>query len=386
MKTVLTKYKDLQKSTDFFETRSIMKDYLIMLSAVALVSVFTYKLKALLLIVLSVLTCEICHRLGVKIVKSNEPAGDFSAVVTGLSIALLLPASAPWWMPVSAGIFAIFVCVIPFGTASKSPFVPAAAAVGFLSVCWSEKMFLYPQTGYESYFGISDGGVSIAKMLMQNNSVGQNPVSVLEILTGNVPSPIGAGCTLALFGACVYLIVRRPKNSVSSLSFILSVSFMAIAFPRVSTGRSVSLLMELCGGMMLFSAVFFMSYPPSMPNRMLPRALWGFVGGIICMLTRYAGFAEESVCFGILIMNALSEFFDMLPATPREKKKAKSQEKYIEILQPVTPNEKLEMIPDLENTIEIPSVTAGNLDSVISPENTVNDTEIPFMPGGENRE
>ena len=321
-----------QKSKEFLETRSISADYALMLSAPCTVAVYRYGAKALFLIILSVAVCAFCRKLGGLLLRVEAPLRDFSTVVTGAIIALLLPASADVPMVLCAGIFAVVVCILPFGTARNAVFSPAAAAICFLSVCWGDKMFSYPALGADDYFAAVREGTSITKMLIQNNSIGRNPAMLLEVLTGDVPSAIGAGCTLALLGALIYLIIRRPKNSVASLCFLLSASLMALVFPRVSTGRLISLVMELCGGMLLFSAIFFVSNPFIMPKRLLSRAIWGFAGGIICMLVRYVSSWEEAVCFGILIMAATAGFFDSLPLTPREKKRIAESEPYVEIV------------------------------------------------------
>lgn len=368
-----------------------MGDYVLMLCALLTASVFSYGAKALHISAIAVLTCVICRKAGELLFKNSEPANDLSSLVTGLMLAMLLPASATWWMAVCAGIFATVVCVLPFGTAGKAPFVPAAGAVAFLSLCWPERMFLYPEIGEETYFGAAEAGASLTSMLSQNNSIGRNPAVILEILTGRVPSAMGAGCVIVLLGALVYLAIRKPRNAVSPVCFILSAALTALLFPRVGTGRLVSLIMELCGGMLLFSAVFFMSYPSVMPARLLPRALWGFAGGIICMLTRYFGFLEETVCFGILITDALSELFDHLPLTKREKKKLKKEEVCTEAPVTVVPEEILNEIPDApedEAPEEEPeeTETAVDLETVISEENTVDETETPFMTGGESDE
>ena len=116
------------------------------------------------------------------------------------------------------------------------------------------------------------------------------------------------------------------------------------------------------------------------------------------MIIRYIGTVEESACFGILITCAISDFFDKLPLTKKEK----SQIVVEEIIAPelpvtVVPDEVLEEIPDIpeETTEEIteseivteveeetPVQEAESLEEVISEENTVTETEAPFVIGG----
>lgn len=375
-----------QNKYELTETRRITLDYAIMLSAPLAVAVSKHGVTAVFLALISVITCTVFARFGEKVLKIDFSSRFLTPIVIGLSVALILPATAPWWIFVFTSAFAVLVCVLPFGSPEKSPFVPASAAICFAILCWKEQVFSY-----------SDTDASITELLSQNVSIGDNIASVLEVLVGNIPSAMGTGCAFVLLGALIFLIIRRPKDSVPVLTFLLAVMVMALLFPRVGTGRFISLIMELCGGMLLFSAVFFISTPSVMPERMVARAVWGFTGGIICMVVRYIGAVEESACFGILITCAISDFFDKLPLTKKEKAKIQVEEALPELPITVVPDEVLEEIPDVpeetkeqtkeaettEETKEEASVQESeSLEDVISEENTVTETEAPFVMGG----
>lgn len=378
-----------QNKTEFTALRRIMTDYSIMLSAPILVGVFTHGISVIFAVLLGVLTCAVCGKIAEKILKVKFPLRDFSPFFLGACTALMMPANAPWWMIVCASAFAMVVCVVPFGSANDAPFVPPAAAFCFSVLCWGETMFDYSETGN-----------SITSLLSQGNSIGQNIASVLEVLVGNVPTAMGTGSALALLGALIYLIIRRPKDSISSLTFIFAVIVMALISPRVGTGRFISLVMELCGGMMLFSAVFFMSFPSVLPKRTIPRALWGFVSGVICMIIRYVGAFEETAVFGILIACAISDFFDKLPLTKKEKTLLVKEEEFVEVPVPTfVPDEVLNEIPDIseEEIIEqseevteenetLANTESESLEDVISEENDVTVEDSPFITGGDDNE
>lgn len=376
-----------QKKYELTETRRVTLDYVIMLSALLIFAISKSGIIALNLSLVSVITSTLFVRLGEKLLKIDFSSRFLTPIVIGLSVALMLPATAPWWVFVFTSAFAVLVCVLPFGSPENSPFVPASVAICFAILCWKEEVFNY-----------SDADSSITELLSQNISMGDNVASVFEVLIGNVPSAMGTGCALILLGALVFIAIRRPKDCVPVLTFLLAVIVMSVLFPRVGTGRFISLIMELCGGMLLFGAVFFISTPSVMPKRLLSRAVWGFTGGVICMIIRYIGVVEESACFGILITCAISDFFDKLPLTKKEK----SQIVVEEIVAPelpvtVVPDEVLEEIPDIpeETTKEIteseivteieeetPVQEAESLEEVISEENTVTDQQAPFVIGG----
>lgn len=365
-------------------------DYAFMLCAPLSVAFFTQGFSAVLTVVISVLTCTILFFAGRKLLKTEHVPGDLTVLVIGITTALLLPASIPWWITVLTVAFAICVCVLPFGTSDKAPFAPAVAAFCFATLCWPEKIFDYSQNGN-----------SLGKMLSYGTSIDDNAVAVLEALVGNVPSAIGTGCILALSGSLLFLLVRRPSDTIPVFSFLFAVCLMALVFPRVATGVVISVVMELCSGMIFFCAVFFMSSPNVMPQKLLGKISWGFASGVVCMLIRYASPLEESVGFGILIAWAFSDFFDKLPYTRKEKRRIKETEPYTEIeIITVVPDEILEKIPDIsvEEVVSQSETTeqesdentnlqeSESLDDVVSKENTVTETDAPFITGGDGNE
>ena len=370
------------------KTRSAMIDTVIMLCVPFGVAVFMHGSSAIFTVGISVATCTALLLMGKKFFKAAATFKDLSPLIVGVSVAMLLPPSSPWWMTLLTAIFAMGVCVLPFGTLDKAPFPPAVAAFCFTSLCWQDLMFDYSSHNY-----------SLSKMLSLGTSVDDNIISVFAVLIGNVPSALGTGCILALLGTLLLVVIRRPKDSIPVFTFILAVCLMSVLFPRVSTGRFISLVMELCSGMLLFCAVFFMSAPSNMPEKLLGRLIWGFTSGIICMVIRYVSPLEESVGFGILISYSISDFFDKLPYTRGEKKKIKEDEPYIEI-EPVTvvPDEILVAIPDISEDEIIGQDVAENtnnesvvaesesFDEILSKENTVIGSESPFVAGGDDNE
>lgn len=390
-------------SLEFTEARKVFTNYSLMSTAVLISSYFIYGGKVLFMALLSVLTCFVSRILGEKLLGTSVLSRDFACYAIGVTTALLLPVTAPWYFAVLGGFFASTVCILPFGSVLKSPFSPACGAVCFLILCFNEEMFKYSETGL----------MSLSKMLSQGNSIGSNSVAIMNALTGAFPSAMGTGSVLILVGALIFLTIRQPKNTVPAYTFILTVIAWAFLFPRVSTGRLMSVLMELCSGMVLFSAVFFITYPSVMPTRLISRAIWGVAGGIICMLTRHFGVFEESLCFGILITQAVSGFFDLIPMTAGEKRRIISSPEYTGVESvnaeeaPVLPSveipvEVLDEIPDVSeqedenqpdeeqssddgHTAPVPAETE-NLHDVIAEENSINPSEAVFLTGGDGDE
>ena len=98
-------------------TTTIMLDVCIALLFPLAAGVYTFGIRALVIILLSVLSCVLSEYIYQKLMKppfvkfSKQPTTikDLSAVVTGLILAVNLPSTVPYWVPVVGGVFAIVI-------------------------------------------------------------------------------------------------------------------------------------------------------------------------------------------------------------------------------------------------------------------------------------
>ena len=91
------------------DTSSIMLTVIVALMPATLFGIYNFGPNALLLILISIAVCVATEAVYEKIVHKKLTVQDYSAVVTGLLLALNLPPNAPWWIPVIGGVFAILV-------------------------------------------------------------------------------------------------------------------------------------------------------------------------------------------------------------------------------------------------------------------------------------
>lgn len=284
-------------------TRSLQLDMLAILILPCISAWYFYGTKALKLIAVSVITAVACEFFGRKLLRQSSTIGDLSAVTTGIIISLMLPASAPLWMPAIGSSFAIIAAKLPFGRNETLPFSPAAAGMAFLTICFSDLIFDYPRIVANTALSGSSGS-SLAYLLSQNTSISLSSVKAIDIFTGNYPGPMGAGCIIMLFGSALYMLIRRTKLFISVAGFVAGAALMALCFPRV-TNLFSSIVLELAAGYMIFAALFLLTEQGTQPKLPLSRLLYGVSAGAVCMLIRRFGAYEECACFGILIINAV---------------------------------------------------------------------------------
>lgn len=299
--------EDLIRKTDPLYKYSL--DMIVMMTPLLIIGCYLNGFNAFRVAFWGVFSAVACEYIACKIMKKDSTVGDLHAAATGLAISLMLPAVCPSYIPIIGSAFAVLVAKVPFGGARKAPFTPAAVGFAFLCVCFPDAVFTYaPVTiGTSSpLFGSADfiSATSFGEMLSYGKSINLNELEIYSILGGVNPGPIGTTCMVALFGSGVYLIAKRPKKAAISFSFIFACALMAILFPRVNSGRYVSLIMELSSGTLVFAALILAPNPVSAPRKPLPSMFYGFCMGIVCMVIRYFGKYSEGACFSILIMNA----------------------------------------------------------------------------------
>lgn len=236
---------------------------------------------------------------------------DYSAIVTGMLIPLLMPVSARFEAIVAASLFAMAVAKHPFGGVGQNIFNPAVAGVAFATVCWPKTMFSYPIPFATLPININES-IKLVNSPAYTLSLGGAPsTDIMDMLLGNFPGPMGATNILVLSTCLLFLTVRKTVSFTTSASFIAGFSVIAAVMPRAMLSPIQSVCYELMSGLALIGAVFIISDPVTSPKRKVPKIVYGFLTGALCMLFRHIGKYEESLLFAILIMNAAVWIIDL---------------------------------------------------------------------------
>ncbi len=302
----------MQNSKEIFSFRNPIFKYNADIFAICLalsaVGVYHLGIYALWQILICSLTAVICEAVSFKAVLKKNTAGDLSALTTGMIIALLLPVSAPFFVGISASAFAILVAKLPFGDVRNTPFLPSAAGFCFAAMMFTDAVFTYPATGSDfAFYGTENfvKGSTLFDMLSKGNSLSLNVFGRVSLLSGAYPGAIGTTSILVLLGGFGYMAVKHPKRLSASFGYLLSAAVLAFLFPRVNSGRINSVIIELCAGGLIFTALLLITDPVTSPRKPDRAFFYGLMGGTVCMLLRYFSKTPDAACFSILITNAL---------------------------------------------------------------------------------
>ena len=120
--------------------QSIMRDVIIALIPATAMGIYFFGIPALILIAVSIVASVFFEWLYQKLLKKPVTISDLSAVVTGLLLAMNLPASAPIWVPIVGAAFAIIFAKQLFGGLGQNFINPALAGRAFLLASYPTEM------------------------------------------------------------------------------------------------------------------------------------------------------------------------------------------------------------------------------------------------------
>ncbi len=271
-------------------TCGIMRDVLISLLPATVAGVLIFGLQALLPILVCVAFCVGFEALFNIITKREQTVGDLSAAVTGLLLALNLPANVPLWQCAVGSLFAIIVVKCLFGGIGFNLVNPAITARVFMLVAFE----------------------SMAKSALPVDTVASaTPLSseglpeLSTLFFGNYGGSIGETCTLALILGGIYLIVRRVITWHIPVVFIGTVFVFSLFVTGFDAASALGLTMA--GGIFL-GAIFMATDYVTSPSTAWGKVIFGLGAGLLTCLIRYYGTYPEGVSFAILFMNILTPY------------------------------------------------------------------------------
>lgn len=296
-------------------SRNIMQDVVIALIPASLFGIFNFGARALLVILTTILACVVTEYVYCKLMKKKVNPGDYSDVVTGLLLALNLPASIPLWMAVIGGVFAILIVKMLYGGLGQNFMNPALAARVFLIISFPAQMsaFAVEKISSPGLFDFVNHGA-----IVLDGVTGATPlahvkagttVDLLQLFVGNHGGTIGETSALALLLGAGYLLYRRVISLKIPLSYILTVVVFAAIFG--GQGFNVNYLLgQVLGGGLILGAFYMATDYVTSPTTGKGKIVFGIFLGLLTGLFRVIGSGVEGVSYAIVIGNMIVPFID----------------------------------------------------------------------------
>ena len=244
-----------------------------------------------------------------------------------------MPATVSYYVVIVGVLAAVLLAKEAFGGYGAYPFHPAAVGYAVVAVSWPEQVFAYPQPNLFASLPLgSTKGVALVEgpsHILRNG--GLPTISTMDLALGNYAGPMGATMLLVILACALFLLHRRRIGVAAPLCFVGACLLVAFLFPRLGdvawsmpwshlAERLAAAKYEVGSGGILYAAVFLINDPATLPKNKVSRAVYGLVLGVVAMMFRYFGTYDNSVCFAVLGVNALTGFLDRLFASRRQGK------------------------------------------------------------------
>ena len=258
--------------------------------------VYNFGLSALLVVVITTAAAVLTEYAYQKLMHRKVTIGDYSAALTGLLLALNLPAEAPWWMCVLGSVFAILVVKQVFGGLGQNFMNPALGARCFLLISFTGRMTTFV------YDGVS-GATPLALL-----KAGEK-VDVLDMFLGNIAGTIGETSVVALLIGGIFLVAMGIISLRIPVTYIVTFAIMVVLFGGHGFDLTY-LAAHLCGGGLMLGAWFMATDYVTSPITPKGQILFGICLGVLTAIFRIFGGSAEGVSYAIIVSNLLDPLIE----------------------------------------------------------------------------
>ncbi len=259
--------------------------------------IWNFGMSALVTLICTTASAVLTEYIYEKLMHKKITVDDFSAVVTGLLLGLNMPASAPWWMGVIGGIFAILIVKQLFGGLGQNFMNPALGARCFLLISFTSQMTTFV------YDGVT-GPTPLAQLKSGE------AVDSMSMLLGRIPGTIGETSVIAIIIGAIFLILmgvidlRIPGTYIATFVVFIGI-FGHFANPDVGFFDPQYITAHLCGGGLMLGAWFMATDYVTSPITKRGQIVYGMLLGILTGLFRLFGGSAEGVSYAIIISNLI---------------------------------------------------------------------------------
>ncbi len=289
-----------------FKSSRIMLDVVLALLPAMIVGIWMHGIRSLFVTAVAITSSVILEWLYSVVTKKRNTIVDGSALVTGMLLAMTLPATVPYWLVILGCGFAIIFVKALCGGLGQNIFNPALSARGFM-------MLVYP--AYMVRFEGLDG-VTAATPLHHMVMPALPEESIMDMFLGKCPGSIGEVSALALLLGGAYLVYRKVISVRIPASYLGTVAVLTLVFHKTDAPIQWMLYSLFSGGVML-GAIFMATDYATSPVTAKGQIVFGIGCGALTVFFRYFGLFPEGVTYAILIMNAFVWIIDRYTAPRR---------------------------------------------------------------------
>lgn len=289
----------------------IMYNVIIALLPATIVGIYVFGFPALKIVIVGSVFAVLTEYCWQKLFHRKISAFDGSALLTGLLLALNLPAASPWWVAALGSVVAIIIGKQVFGGLGYNPFNPALVARVFLLISFPVQMtkWMKPVIGKgflspDIVTGATPLGLAKEEVMLHGKIVTAKSLSLFDLFVGNIGGCIGEVSALALIAGGLYLIYRGYVRWQIPVYFILTVFIITAIMWAVNSNHYINPLYHVFSGGLILGAFFMATDMVTSPITEKGMIVFAVGCGVLTSVIRLWGGYPEGVSFAILLMNA----------------------------------------------------------------------------------
>ncbi|GAB4241393.1 MAG: RnfABCDGE type electron transport complex subunit D [Acidobacteriota bacterium] len=252
--------------------------------------------------------------------KPANPVRDYSALLTGILLGLILPPGFPLWMAFLGGAVGIGLGKLVWGGLGQNLFNPALVGRAFLQASFPTAITTWVPPS-ETLWRVPEGIGALPLMSAQTDAVSaatplglykfsHQLTALWDLFVGRTGGSIGETSALVLILCGLWLGWRRIFDWRLPVSTVLTVFVFSGILWAIHPERFPSPLFMILSGGLLFAAVFMVTDPVTTPTTTKGAWIFGFGVGVLVVLIRLFGGLPEGVMYAILLMNAATPYIN----------------------------------------------------------------------------
>lgn len=312
--------------------KRMMIDVLIALIPVTVFAIIQFKLQAVKVIGISVVTMVLAELVYCFIVNQDPYNGEkktfkqklktciskssinniTAPLISGLIYALIMPNDVSWYIVLTGALFGIVIGKLVFGGLGGNIFNPAAVGRVFTMICFGASVKYSPVASLGATSDMFDTLAGGTALVAIENSAIITLDAIKNLFIGTIAGSMGEVSKICILVGAIYLIIRKSCDPRPMLSMILTFMVLML-FAGIGLGQDnifMYMLYQTLSGGLLFGAVFMVTDPITSPTTRPGRITFGILVAIVAALIRCLGAYPEGVAFAILICNMFVPVID----------------------------------------------------------------------------
>jgi len=283
-----------------------MRDVFIALMPVTLVSIYFFQTYAVLTVAVCLATAALTEILFRKLMNKKPTLYDWSALVTGLFVAMLFQATTPWYKAALATFIAVGIAKELAGGLGWNRFNPAL--FGRVALVILAPVYAYVNQWFQPLhinLGPLDTITQATPLAMMRAGMDMPPAT--ELFLAFPAGALSEVSPLALLLGAAYLFYKKHITWHIPVSVIGTVIVLALI-----VGENP--ILHLVTGGIMIGAFFMATDWVTSPFTNKGKIIFGVCIGILIIVFRVGFLITEGVAFSILIMNAFVPMIERMTA------------------------------------------------------------------------